>query len=83
VVTDVLLSEGSDHVAVLMERAVEIAMSAAVLRSHLVEWIVTVNVLAIAPGTVNEEQATVDNAAAEDGILWLVHKLIRFAFCVY
>jgi hypothetical protein len=67
----------SDHVAVFMERTVEIAMSGAMCWPQLIERIVTVDMLSVAPGTVNEEQAAVDDAPAEDGVFSFVH-LVSF-----
>jgi hypothetical protein len=75
VMRDILLSEWRDHVAVIMERAVIIAMGTAVLRLRLGRGIVAMQMLAVAPRTVDEEQAVVDDAPAEDGIFSLfVHR---------
>src|SRR5690348_7063839 len=70
---DVLLAERRDHVAVIMERAVIVAMSSAVRWTHLGERIITVEMLAVAPRAVDKEQAFIDNAATENGILSFVH----------
>jgi hypothetical protein len=67
VMTEVLLSEWRNQVAGVMKRAVIIAMSATVLRLHLGRGIVTVEMFAVAPRAVNEEQTFVNDATPEDG----------------
>jgi hypothetical protein len=74
----ILLSERSNQVSVFMERTIVIAMGGSMGRLELVERIVAVDMLVVAPRAMDKEQAFVDHTAAQDGIFsFVIHEVGR------